>query len=119
MKIIKFLKELINDGWKQVDIAKKCNYSASHINRLIKRNYADIKTIEKIAKAFDKPILMFLEEEQPAGRVLSREEEILLDICDKDRELIREMIRCAQKEKLFRDSVKEEKQGTEKGRVAG
>lgn len=107
MKIIDFLNDLIFEGWKQKEIAEKCGYTPQHINRMLKKNYADIKAIEKIAKAFNKPLSMFLEEEAPQGRYLNRDQELLLDTIGEDRELIREMIRCAEKEKLYKMALKQ------------
>lgn len=111
MKIVAFLKDLISQGWKQKEIAIKCGYTPTHINRIIKTNHAEIVTIERIAKAFGKPVSMFLEEEPTSGRILNQEEEILLDLCGQDRELLRDAIKHVEKEKLFRE-IKE------KGRAA-
>lgn len=103
MTIKDYLKKLISEGWKQKDIAAKCGYKPAMINDLLKRiDKPNIQTIEKIAAAFNIRITFFLEEgEESKQRILSREEERLLQIIGADLQLLEETIKFAEKEKMY------------------
>lgn len=109
MNIKEFIEELIHKGWKRKEIAEKCGYTVQHITRLLKHSeITKLETVERFAKAFDKPISFFLEEkDQETDKVLSRKEEILLELCDGDNSLLDEAIKCVEKEKLYQQVKKE------------
>lgn len=104
MKVKAFLEELKRNGWKYKDIAEKCNFKPSNISRIINGHEVKIQTIEKIAKAFEMPLSVFLDETRPE-KVLTRKEEILLELV-KGEAIIDEVIRYAQKEKLYNEVKK-------------
>lgn len=106
MKIISFLKNLISEGWKQKEIAEKCGYTPTHICKILKTEHADIVTIEKIAKAFGKPVSMFLDEENPERLIPSDREELLLQQI-REEGLLDEALRWVEKEKLYKNVKKE------------
>lgn len=111
MTIKDYLKKLISEGWKQKDIAAKCGYKPAMINDLLKRiDKPNIQTIERIANAFNIPINFFLEEgEGSKQRILSIQEERLLQIIGGDRQLLEKIIECAEKEKMYLEAKRKAK----------
>jgi transcriptional regulator with XRE-family HTH domain len=101
-----FLKDLIGNGWKQKEIAEKCGFSPQHINRILKTGKAELVTIGKIAKAFDKPVSMFLDDEIKVEPMLTKKEEKLLEMLRSEEGLIDEILKNTEKEKLYRETMK-------------
>lgn len=106
MNIFDFLNELTVNGWKQKDIAEKCNFTPQHVGHIIRTKKAKLITIERIAKAFDKPVSFFLDEEARAEPIMPRKKQILLEIIGDDNDLLDEAIKHTEKEKLYKETMK-------------
>jgi hypothetical protein len=63
-------------------------------------------TIGKIAKAFDKPVSMFLDDEVKVEPMLTKKEEKLLEMLRSEEGLIDEILKHTEKEKLYRETMK-------------
>lgn len=99
--IDKFLKELLNNGWKQREIAEKTDIQRVFITKLCAGANCSLETVIKIADAFE------VSTDEVLGRSPSKPitptEEKLLQTTDGDDDIARAALRSAQGEKLLKN----------------
>jgi transcriptional regulator with XRE-family HTH domain len=104
-----FLKQLVDSGYKQIDIARRTNIKPSHINKLLKGEAWSLETAIKIADTFEVSIDEVIGR-KPA-RTITLEEELLLQTTAGDKEIARAALRSAQGEKLIKEQIGEKGRG--------
>lgn len=106
MKILDFLQKQIQGGMTQKEIAEKIGMFPQNFNQIMKGREPKLETLRKIASAFNVDVSMFVKNDIPP-KVLTNKEQVLLELINGDNALLDEVIKHAEKEKLYTEIKKQ------------
>lgn len=99
--ISKFIRELEENGWKKIAIAKKAGLPNSIIYKAANGAICSAETVIKLADAFEVTTDEVLGRDKP--RIRSPIIEKIEEIAGNDEDVARAALKCAQDEKLLKE----------------